>query len=218
MRITNNTILITGGSVGIGLALAKRFLLLNNKVIITGDEFGKLERIKKDFPELIVLTGDLAEQNSINELVLFIEQEYPETNILVNSAAIQYNYDIMDDPDFLRKAGHEIYLNLIVPLNLTALMLPTLLKNKNSAIVNVSIDEFITSQKSAAVYCAVKAGIRSFTKSLKDQLENTQVKVFEIIPSSINTPLAAGYDKSLMEPDKLVDQFITDFYNDRNDS
>ncbi|MDQ0068145.1 SDR family oxidoreductase [Chryseobacterium lathyri] len=218
MRITNNTILITGGSVGIGLALAKRFLLLNNKVIITGGEFEKLEGIKKDFPELIVLAGDLTEQNSINDLVLFIEQEYPETNILVNSAAIQYNYDIMDDPDFLRKANHEIYLNLIAPLNLTTLMLPILLKNKNSAVVNASIDQFIGSQKSAAIYCAVKAGIRSFTKSLKYQLEDTQVKVFEIIPSSINTSITAGRDQSLMEPDKLVDQFITDFYNDRNDS
>ncbi|MDP9962129.1 SDR family oxidoreductase [Chryseobacterium lathyri] len=218
MRITNNTILITGGSVGIGLALAKRFLLLNNKVIITGGEFEKLEGIKKDFPELIVLAGDLTEQNSINDLVLFIEQEYPETNILVNSAAIQYNYDIMDDPDFLRKANHEIYLSLIAPLNLTTLMLPILLKNKNSAIVNASIDQFIGSQKSAAIYCAVKAGIRSFTKSLKYQLEDTQVKVFEIIPSSINTSITAGRDQSLMEPDKLVDQFITDFYNDRNDS
>jgi len=218
MRITNNTILITGGSVGVGLALAKRFLLLNNKVIITGEEFGKLEEIKKEFPELIVLAGDLTEQNSINELVLYIEREYSETNILVNSTAVQYNYDIMDDPDFLRKADHEIYLNLIVPLNLTALLLPTLLKNKNSAIVNVSIDEFTVSQKSAAVYCAVKAGIRSFTKSLKYQLEDTQVKVFEIIPSSINTPITAGHDEPLMEPDKLVDQFITDFYNDRNDS
>jgi short-subunit dehydrogenase involved in D-alanine esterification of teichoic acids len=218
MRITNNTILITGGSVGIGLALAKRFLLLNNKVIITGEEFGKLEGIKKDFPELIVLAGDLTEQNSINELVLFIEQEYPETNILVNSAAVQYNYDIMDDPDFLRKADREIYLNLIVPLKLTSLLLPTLLKNKNSAIVNVSIDQFIVSQKSAAVYCAVNAGICSFTKSLKYQLKDTQVKVFEIIPSSINTPIIAGRDKPLMGPDKLIDQFITDFYNDRNDS
>jgi len=218
MRITNNTILITGGSVGVGLALAKRFLLLNNKVIITGEEFGKLEEIKKEFPELIVLAGDLTEQNSINELVLYIEREYPETNILVNSTAVQYNYDIMDDPDFLRKADHEIYLNLIVPLNLTALLLPTLLKNKNSAIVNVSIDEFTVSQKSAAVYCAIKAGIRSFTKSLKYQLADTQVKVFEIIPSSINTPITAVHDKPLMEPDKLVDQFITDFYNDRNDS
>lgn len=217
MRITNNTILITGGSDGIGLALAKRFLLLKNKVIITGEEFGKLEGIKKDFPELIVLAGDLTEQNSINELALFIEQEYPETNILINSAAIQYNYDIMDEPDFLRKADHEISLNLIVPLKLTALLLPTLLKNKNSAIVNVSGDQFIVPQKSAAVYCATKAGIRSFTKSLKYQLEDTQVKVFEIIPELINTPMTAGGGKSLMEPDNLVDKFITDFYNDRND-
>jgi len=217
MRITNNTILITGGSTGVGLALAKRFLLLNNKVIITGEKFGQLEGIKKDFPELIVLAGDLTEQNSINELALFIEREYPETNILVNSTAVQYNYDIVDNPDFLRKADHEIYLNLLVPLKLTTLLLPTLLKNKNSAIVNVSIDEFTVSQKSAAVYCAVKAGIRSFIKSLKYQLEDSQVKVFEIIPSSINTPITAGRDNSLMELDRLVNQFITDFYDDRND-
>ncbi|MGK6341411.1 SDR family oxidoreductase [Chryseobacterium sp. DT-3] len=213
MRTTNNTILITGGSSGVGLALAKRFLLLENKVIITGKDSGELEVVKKNFPEMIVLVGDLTEQNSIDELVSIIEQEYPEINILVNSAAVQYNYDILDEPNFLSKADHEISLNFSVPLKLTGSLLPTLLKNKNSAIVNVSMDQLIVPKSSAAVYCATKAGVQSFNNSLKLQLEGTQVKVFEIISTLINTPMTVGSDKSLMEPDKLVDKFISDFYN-----
>lgn len=213
MRTTNNTILITGGSSGVGLALAKRFLLLKNKVIITGKDSGELEVIKKDFPEMIVLIGDLTEQNSIDELVSIIEQEYPEINILVNSAVVQYNYDILDEPNFLSKADHEISLNFSVPLKLTGSLLPTLLKNGNSAIVNVSIDQLIVPKSSAAVYCATKAGIQSFNNSLKLQLEGTQVKVYEIISTLINTPMMVEGGKSLIEPDKLVDKFITDLYN-----
>lgn len=218
MELKNNTILITGGSSGIGLALAKHFLSLNNKVIIIGRNKEKLKQIQKYFPEIDIFTGDLTHKNTLNELVLFIEQNYPNLNILINNAAIQYNYHFIDEPNLLNKIDYEIGINLTVPMKLTGLLLPTLLRNKNSAIVNVSSGLFIAPKKSASVYCATKSAIHSFSKTLRYQLENTDLKVFELIPSLIDTPMTAGRGKSKLTPEQLTKEFIKDFKSDKLES
>ena len=106
MITTGNTVLITGGSSGIGLALAKRFLLLKNKVIITGRDKTKLEQIQNDFPEIVTFEGDLTDKNSLDELVFFIEQQYSNLNILINNAAVQFNYNITDEPNLTYKIDY----------------------------------------------------------------------------------------------------------------
>ncbi len=128
--IHNNTILITGGSSGIGLALAKRFLALKNKVIITGRNKENLQQIKTELPDIITFTGDLTDKNSLNELVLFIEQQHSDLNILINNAAVQCNYNFADEQNLIYKIEYEISANLTAPIKLSALLLPLLLKNK----------------------------------------------------------------------------------------
>lgn len=211
MKVTDNTILITGGSSGIGLALAKRFLALKNKVIITGRNKENLQQIKTELPNIITFTGDLTDKNSLDELVLFIEQQHSDLNILINNAAVQYNYNFADEQNLIYKIEYEISANLTAPIKLTALLLPLLLKNKNSAVVNVSSGLFIAPKKSASVYCATKSAIHSFTKTLRYQLENTDTKVFEIIPALIDTPMTAGREKSKITPEQLTEEFFKNF-------
>jgi len=218
MITSGNTVLITGGSSGIGLALAKRFLELKNKVIITGRDTTKLEQIKNDFPEIITFAGDLTDKNSLDELVLFIEQQHSDLSILVNNAAVQFNYNFTDEPDLTYKVDYEVSANLTAPVKLTGLLLPLLLKNKNSAIVNVSSGLFIAPKKSASVYCATKSGIHSFSKTLRYQLENTDTKVFEIIPALIDTPMTSGRGKSKITPEQLTDEFLRNFKADKLES
>jgi uncharacterized oxidoreductase len=218
MITTGNTILITGGSSGIGFALAKRFLELKNKVIITGRDTAKLEQIKNDFPEIITFAGDLTDKSSLDELVLFIEQHHSDLSILINNAAVQYNYNFTDEPGLTCKVDYEVSANLTAPVKLTGLLLPLLLKNKNSAIVNVSSGLFIAPKKSASVYCATKSGIHSFSKTLRYQLENTDTKVFEIIPSLIDTPMTSGRGKSKIAPEQLTDEFLRNFKADKFES
>lgn len=218
MIATGNTVLITGGSSGIGLALARRFLLLKNKVIITGRDGAKLEQAGKDFPEIITFTGDLTDQNSLQELVLFIKQHHSDINILINNAAVQYNYSFADEPNLIYKTDYEVSANLTAPIKLTGLLLPLLLKNKNSAIVNVSSGLFIAPKKYASVYCATKSAIHSFTKTLRYQLENTGTKVFEIIPALVETPMTVGRGKSKMAPEQLTDEFFRNFRADKFES
>lgn len=218
MIVTGNTVLITGGSSGIGLALAKRFFSLKNKVIITGRNISKLEQVRKDYPGILIFSGDLTDKNSLDELILYIEQQHPGLNILINNAAIQYNYNFTDEPNLSYKIGYEISANITAPITLTGLLLPLLLKNNNSAVVNVSSGLFIAPKKSASVYCAAKSAIHSFTKTLRYQLENTNTKVFEIIPALTDTPMTAGRGKSKITPEQLTDEFIRNFKTDKLES
>lgn len=218
MIATGNTILITGGSSGIGLALAKRFLILKNKVIITGRDLTKLEQIKAEFPEIVIFKGDLTVKNSLDELVMLIEQHHSDINILINNAAVQYNYNFIDEQDLTYKIDYEILTNITAPVKLTGLLIPLLLKHKNSAVINVSSGLFISPKKSASVYCATKSAIHSFSKTLRYQLEETSTKVFEIIPALINTPMTEGRGKSKITPEQLVDEFIQNFRADKFES
>ena len=218
MITTGNTVLITGGSSGIGLALAKRFLSLKNKVIITGRDSKKLEQLKNGFPEMVTFNGDLTDKNSLDDLVLSMEQKYADLNILINNAAVQYNYNFTDEPNLTYKIDYEIAANLSAPIKLTGLLLPLLIRNKNSAVVNVSSGLFIAPKKSASVYCATKSAIHSFTKTLRYQLENTDTKVFEIIPALVETPMTEGRGKSKITVEQLTDEFFRHFEADQLES
>lgn len=218
MITTGNTVLITGGSSGIGFALARHFLKLKNKVIITGRDASKLANIRNDFPEIVTFAGDLTDKQSLHELVVFIQKEHPDLNILVNNAAVQYNYAFTEEQDLQFKIEHEISVNLTAPIQLTALLLPTLLKNGSSAIVNVSSGLFIAPKKSAPVYCSSKSAIHSFSKTLRYQLEGTGTNVFEIIPALVDTPMTEGRGKSKISAEQLTDEFIRDFEADKYES
>ena len=215
MKIAGNTILITGGSSGIGWALAERFSQLGNKVIITGRDIQKLNKIKSQYPEIEVFLGDLTDEITRENLMKFIKEQYPDLNILINNAAVQYNYLFTEELDFPDKIDYEIAINLAVPIKLTTSLLPLLLGNKGCAVVNVSSGLFIAPKKSASVYCATKSAIHTFSQTLRYQLESTSIKVFEIVPSLIDTPMTAGRGKSKISPETLVDEFIKNFKSDK---
>ncbi|WP_421750317.1 SDR family oxidoreductase [Croceimicrobium sp.] len=218
MKLSGNTILITGGSSGIGLALAKRFLNLDNQVIICGRSKDKLEQLKGEMPEISTFCGDLSASKTLVELQNFIETEYPHLNILINNAGIQYNYTFSDESEILTKIDYELACNLNAPIKLSALLLPCLQRQSQSAIINVSSALFISPKSSAPVYCASKAALHIFTQSLRYQLEDSPIQVFEIIPALIDTPMTKGRGKSKMSPDQLVDEFLDNFKANRKES
>ncbi|NCU05163.1 MAG: SDR family NAD(P)-dependent oxidoreductase [Chitinophagaceae bacterium] len=198
MKLTGNTILITGGSSGIGLELAKQFTARNNKVIITGRNKEKLKAFQQELPSLITFCGDLGVQENIDELVHFIQQHHNDLNLLINNAAVQYNYSFLSEPLLQEKISYEIATNFTAPVLLTSALLPVLLKNRNSAVVNISSGLFMAPKQSASVYCATKAAIHSYSTTLRYQLETAGVKVFEAIPPLVETAMTAGRDTSKM--------------------
>lgn len=218
MKTHGNTILITGGSSGIGLALATMFLQRNNNVIITGRDKTKLEVVRKQYPTIDVFHGDLTNQVSLQDLVVFIEQSYPSLNVLVNNAAVQYQYDFADGPGLPDRIDYEVSANLVAPMQLTALLLPTLLANKEGAIVNVSSGLFIAPKKSTPVYCATKAGLHTFSQALRYQMEPRGIRVFEIVPPLVSTPMTEGRGKGKISTSQLVNEFFRDFESDQFES
>ncbi len=218
MKLAGNTILITGGSSGIGLALVKSFYELGNKIIIAARDIEKLNAIKKQLPKIDVVECDLTKQADIDGLVVFIEQHYPNLNMLFNNAAIQYNYQFLTEPSIVNKVDYEVSANLTSTIKLCGLLLPTLLKNDNAAIVNVSSGLAISPKKSAPVYCGTKAAIHNFTKAFRYQMEGTTIKVFEILPPIVETPMTEGRGKNKITPEQLVQEFMRDFKNNKLES
>jgi uncharacterized oxidoreductase len=218
MKKSGNTVVITGGSSGIGLALAQAFLQAGNQVVITGRDVSKLDNARRTFPSLECLAGDLTQPEDFSRLVHTLEQRYPALNVLVNNAAIQYNYAFPTEPDAAIKIEQEIATNLTAPIKLTAALLPLLAKNKESAVVNVSSGLFISPKQSASVYCATKAAIHSFSKTLRFQLQPQGIRVFEIIPPLVDTPMTTGRGKGKLSAHQLAAAFVSDFERDRFES
>lgn len=152
MILSGNIILITGGSSGIGLAMVKKFYELKNKVIIVARDIEKLKAVQYHYPDIHIFQCDLTKQIEIDGLIVFIEQNYPNLNVLIISAAIQFNYNFVDEQNMVSKVDYEISANLTSTIKLCGLLLPILLKNKNSAIVNISSGLAISQKKSAPVY------------------------------------------------------------------
>ncbi len=215
MKLTGNTILITGGASGIGLALTKSFLDHNNQVIVVGRDSNKLESVKRKYPDIITHICDINDQTSQDELILFIEKEYSHLNILVNNAGIQQNYSNIEEFTDARNHKIEIETNLSSPIRLCQLLLPLLLEQRSAAIVNVTSALAFAPKKSAPVYCASKAALHIFSKSIRYQLENTSVKVFEIIPSIVDTEMTKGRGKGKISPEIMVEEFFRGFEKDR---
>ncbi|MCC3506329.1 MULTISPECIES: SDR family oxidoreductase [unclassified Microcoleus] len=211
MKTAQHTVLITGGTSGIGLALAKRFLTEGNAVIVTGTNAQKAEAVKRELPLLTVELTDMRDRQALEKLVY----RHPAVNILINNAGIQYNYDFADAAISPAQIATELDINLLSPLHLTKLLLPQLLSHPTAAIINVSSGLGIVPKQSTPVYCASKAALHSFTKALRWQLEGTSVRVFEMIPPIVDTAMTQGRGRGKITPEALAEEFWRDFSHDR---
>lgn len=188
MKTSGNTILITGGTAGIGLAFAEEFLKLGNKVIICGRRTERLNALKAKHPALITIPCDIADPAQRENLCNMVIKDYPETNVLMNNAGIQLLADLTQPVD-LDKIHEEIETNLVAPIHLASLFAKHLAGKSNAVLINISSGLAFAPLSFMPVYCATKAALHSLTMSLRHQLKNTPVKVFEIIPPSTDTEL-----------------------------
>lgn len=217
MRLNDNIIVLTGGTSGIGLELLGQ-LYDGNKIIVTSSSQSNIDKLQKNFPKVTGIVCNLGDTTSVKTFIDKCLSEFSDINILINNAGIQNNYLFPDEKNGYEKISNEITINFISPMLLIYGLLPILINKKSSAIINVSSGLAFAPKKSAPIYCGTKAAIHNTTKALRYQLENSTVKVFEIIPPLVETPMTEGRGKGKITPKQLVDEFIRNFKNDKFES
>jgi uncharacterized oxidoreductase len=210
MKLTGNTILITGGASGIGLGLTERFLKEGNKVIICGRRQEALQEAVQKFPTLITRVCDLSAEAERIALYNWISENHSDLNVLVNNAGIQ-NWMTISDNDFYEKANLEITTNVLAPLHLTSLFIK--LKSLDT-IINVTSGLAFVQLSKVPVYCATKAFFHSFTLSLRHLLKEKNIEVIEMIPPALNTDLGG---KGIHDGQPAVSDFVEAVFQQMKD-
>ncbi len=192
MKISRNTVLITGGATGIGFSLAQEFAGADSEVIICGRREENLNDAKSKLPGIHTRVCDVSNPKDRRSLHDWVTTNFREVNILVNNAGVQRMLDFKNGIQELEKNENEIEINLTSAIHLSALFITSFLQRKEAAIINISSGLAFVPIASMPIYCATKAALHSFTISLRHQLGSTPIRVFEIVPPTVDTDLDKG--------------------------
>lgn len=188
MKLQQRTVLITGGTSGIGLALARQLLERGNTVIVTGRDQARLDATGRALPAAHLFNSDAGNPEAIKALGDAVLARFPALDTLVNNAGIMRNLKLAE-PSGAEDVTREITTNLCGPVRMVQQFLPHLLERPDALIVNVSSGLAFLPFPAAPIYCATKAAMHSYTQSLRIQLAGTGVTVVELAPPGTETPL-----------------------------
>jgi len=217
MNLSGNTILITGGSSGIGFEMTKEFIKRKNKVIITGRNEKRLQKVETELDGVTTIKSDVSNPDDIKKLFQRVEKDFPDLNILINNAGIMWTINLQDHKLSVDDLTKELDINVKGTIWMNDTFLPLLKRNNNSATVTVSSGLAFVPLPISPVYCATKAALHSYTLSLREQLRNTNIKVFELAPPATETELLADFNEedmkgiSTMTVQDMVADFIKNF-------
>ncbi len=218
MQLTNNTILITGGTSGFGYEFAAQLLALGNTVIITGRNQIKLDQTKKQLPNVHTFQSDVSDPKAITLLFEQVTRQFPDLNILINNAGEMRRLNLLDPTIDQENVNREIAINLSGPIRMVQQFLPHLRTKKSAAILNVTSGLAFIPFPISPIYGATKSGLRAYTQALRVQLKKTSIMVFELVAPAARTPLSDKFEgdvdsKMAMDPDKIVSAAIKGLKN-----
>lgn len=199
MKLTNRTILITGGSAGIGLAFALKFLELGNEVIITGRRQEMLDAVKARHTKLHTIRGDVADPAQVAALAARVKSEFPRLDVLMNNAGIGTARNLQEPESDLASLMAEMEVNVGGVIRVTSALIDILTANRGT-VINVSSMLAFAPVPALPIYSATKAAVHSYTQSLRFQLEDSGVEVIELMPPAVQTELTSEFPE---EVDKI---------------
>lgn len=204
MQLRQRTILITGGTSGIGQELARQLLDRGNTVIVTGRDQARLNQARAVLPGVHTLLSDVSDRRAVQTLYDEVVDRFPSLDTVVNNAGIMRNLRL-DRERSLADVTREIEVGLNGPIWMVQQFLPFLNARKQSLIINVSSGLAFVPFPAAPVYSAAKAGLHAYTRCLRAQLEGAGVTVVELAPPGTETPLFRGEFAEELKGEKGMD-------------
>jgi uncharacterized oxidoreductase len=210
MQLNGKLALVTGGTDGIGLWIARLLAKGGAKVIVCGRREDRLEAARGEGFE--ALSADLSTVTGVDALVAALQGR--DLDILVNNAGAGADFDLTDAID-LDASDRTIFLNLNAPIRLAAALIPRLRTRPAATLVNVTSGLAIAPRAGSPVYCATKAALRSFTKAIRHQLKGSTVTVIEALPPVVDTAMTADRQGSKMSAEACARQIVSAIEGDR---
>ncbi|CAG5000995.1 hypothetical protein DYBT9275_02574 [Dyadobacter sp. CECT 9275] len=192
MKTTGNTVFISGGSAGIGLAIAKKLQAAGNKIIINGRSWERLQKALGELNGAEAIQGDLSVEADRIRIADELKTQYPDVNIIVNNAGAAFGYLLSEQTNAYEKAQIEMNTNYFAIVHFNELLIPHLLQKEEAAIVNISSLAVYGSHKLLPTYGATKAALHSYTVALRyTYQEQGNLQVYEVYPPLVNTEFSA---------------------------
>lgn len=212
MKANGNTVLITGGASGIGLALSRLLIASGNRVLVCGRDRAKLDAAVASLPGLIAIQADVADPASRNELVRQVTDHFPDLNVLINNAGLLHLSDLTNTAHVTQLSA-EIAVNLMAPVELISAFLPAIRTRPNPTLVNISSGYVFLPSARTAAYSATKTALHVYTRSLRYQLAKDGISVVEVMPPAADTAMASHYAGSKMPPDLVASKILRGLIN-----
>jgi uncharacterized oxidoreductase len=204
MKLTGNTIFITGGGSGIGRGLAEALHKRGNQVIIAGRRKGHLTEVAKANPGMRWVELNIDDPASVAAVARKLITDYPALNVLINNAGIMHIDDVSTAVDEQLLIS-TLTTNVMGPIRMTGALIEHLKRQDDAAVINNSSGLGFVPLAMTAVYSATKAALHSYTLSLRYKLKGTPVKVLEIAPPWVQTDLLGSNNEPRAMP---LDEFI----------
>lgn len=217
MKLSERTILITGGNSGIGMALVKALVLMDNSVMIISRSRNHWDELEKISHEIRTFQCDVTDKKQLLELRNTLHQEKVQLDLVINCAALQLTPKLTDKDFSFDGVQTEILTNIAAPVWLSYLSLSLFAEHEEAAIVNLSSGLAFYPKSSSAVYCASKAALHNFSQSLRYQLTNTPIKVIEVILPLVDTPMTQGRGKNKISATQAAAEIIAGIERDTDE-
>jgi uncharacterized oxidoreductase len=204
MQLSGKTILLTGGTDGIGRELATQLKAKGAEVIVTGRTPERIAAAKSaDFE---VIAADLSSQAGVDAVLAAVKGR--AIDVLINNAGVGSDHDFREAAPDLADNDRCIFLNLNAPVHLITQMMEGLKTRPEAMIVNTTSGLAIAPRAGGPIYCATKAGLRSYTMALREQLKGTRIHVLEVLPPVVDTKMTAGRGSKKMSPQECAAQIV----------